>query len=581
MVSLLVVGVGVEGGIYYILNSDESSYVTTKARLEQYLPSMMYQWYKPGGTIKTAIQNFSSFVGITPAEKESPSSDKPATTEKPSKKNDESILSVFEPGMTMEHWLKVKDDLVVLETPTSALIAKEKALHLASLRAEQAKKTSSKSETKESIATAAGSESDAVSKPSQAPVQKKVVPPVSSDPIEQQVTALRSKIKRLSTSELDEAFPVENPDALRQQAYELETKLNEDLETVLIADLGLLSEEALRRRLVKLILEFKDRSRWEAIRLSNVLEVEGKKMKQKTSELLQKQERLFQELHQMETAKTASETEARVSTQLEKKMEMELKKQEASLKKSYEQVVRSKQEDLLTQFKRKLNDLNGKLNKQRTEDRAAFQSELEKATARFKEAVRKKEDLQESYHFSTAVHAICAQFLDLMEKIKTKKPFLSEVTELKYCGSDDKMLVETLNRIPVQIMKRGLKTDEEFVHEFDHVYGDLSKHVLIKDENPTMLNHFMASVVSRLSFDVLAGKDSPNSQEEILYSARAAIVKEHNLEKGVKLLQTLNEKNKTLADSFILEVLNQRLTEQLLQFVEVHIKKLAKEASQL
>src|SRR5690606_34407703 len=137
----------------------------------------------------------------------------------------------------------VKDQIVVMGSVLEKMISAEKA------EVDKVPAPVKEDPKKEAQTTAESSQEE----------QPIIVEPAKRSPTKSQI--IKNKIHTLRNVVLEEVFPESKVSKeVQQKLLDAQKTVKEDLETVLVEDLKLISPDELKRRLVKLILEFKDRS---------------------------------------------------------------------------------------------------------------------------------------------------------------------------------------------------------------------------------------------------------------------------------------------------------------------------------
>lgn len=108
--------------------------------------------------------------------------------------------------------------------------------------------------------------------------------------------------------------------AAKKKLKGLEEDLSKDLEIVLAKDVASQDVEDLRRRVVQLVLELKDRHRWEALRIHELTKLQTEELLQKYEDLLRRQGETYEALIASESDKAASKEAERVRAQMEKEL---------------------------------------------------------------------------------------------------------------------------------------------------------------------------------------------------------------------------------------------------------------------
>mmetsp|Transcript_708 Transcript_708/g.1082 ORF Transcript_708/g.1082 Transcript_708/m.1082 type:complete len:597 (+) Transcript_708:280-2070(+) len=399
--------------------------------------------------------------------------------------------------------------------------------------------------------------------------------PAELSPIQktrESIDKIRSRVRKLKNSA---------DKSTEEKLASLESELRSDLEEVLAQDIAAADVTELRKRIVQLVLELKDRHRWEALRLHELTKVHTEELVAKYSSLLRDQGETYEKLLKQEVQKAVDETvkveRARANEKItdilgesdlkwKHRLEMELQHQN--------EVLGKKMDHIIKEEKIKIEEYAAKERK----DRLAKLKTLQKNIDHLEGVLNKR---QQSDNFSSQVHSISVALFDLIEHIPENKPLKTEILALESAANGDPVITKALESLPERLKTVGIPTKQELETRFDRVYESCKKVALVPEDGGGMLEHALASIVATLSLsenaniNELKNKDDP---EAILARAKYYIEHEHDLEAAVKEFDSLSYSMKETASDWLVIARDKIQAEQILKFIRAHVSSLALDA---
>ena len=329
-------------------------------------------------------------------------------------------------------------------------------------------------------------------KPVEAPAQ---APP---DPTQEAVDALREAAKRIET---------EAAEASKAELAKAEAAVRSDIEKVLAKDLGSLNEEGLRERVVQLTLELKDRNRWEAIRLHEVVTKTIEDISRKYLTMMKEQEAAYERLIRAEVSNAATEATVATEERLSKSLQDRLARQKQALAAEMDlHVERARDEERQSadaERKQRISLLQD-MEKKLLEFEAAIK---ERDRARL-ELLRNKRAMQAALKFSRVI------FLDKASPAEVEQ----SLSELRLATAGDAIVSETLDTLPHRVFASGVPSLHKLARTFEKdVKPDLVQSSLIP-EDASLVQQALARataalmITSKPSASPLPDDDTPDAR---------------------------------------------------------------------
>jgi hypothetical protein len=270
--------------------------------------------------------------------------------------------------------------------------------------------------------------------------------------------------------------------------------LRADIERVLAKDLGSLSPEGLRERVVQLTLELKDRNRWEALRLHEVITKTIEDLSAKYLAIMKEQEAAYESVVRAEVANAAMEAAATTEERLSKSLQDRLARQREALRMEMElNIERGREEE------RQAADAERKA-------RTATLHEMERKLVAFDEAIREKDRAWAELARTKKAILAALRFTraTLIEKAEPQQ--VEEcLTELRLASAGDAIVAEALDALPHRVFASGVSSMHRLAKSFEtEVKPDVLRASLIP-ENASLVQQALARATTAL---MITGKPS-------------------------------------------------------------------------
>ena len=307
--------------------------------------------------------------------------------------------------------------------------------------------------------------------------------------------------------------------------------LRKHLEQTLLKDLASLSTEALQHRVVQLVGELQERTKWEALRLHEAVrkaevEVSGKyvelieKLREESMEEVGRQARALDAEKQLAVQQVVEEKEKECKVLLEQEMASFT----AGVTKAFEEERAKDRAEVEGKAKRELENAM-------YEKETAYQSlvagrmeELDKLKAQVEaldEVFKSDTDYE---HLSWKVHKVSAALLAFELALQTSLPLQKELSVLKKVTKDDPVLDAVLSTLPPAV-DEGVPTLSELQVRFPTVQAAAREAAFVPESSPGMLGHLFGSVLAAVTIKP-RGLVEGGGADEVL--ARAA----YHVERG-------------------------------------------------
>lgn len=279
-----------------------------------------------------------------------------------------------------------------------------------------------------------------------------------------------------------------------------EAQLRADIERVLAKDLSSLTEEGLRERVVQLTLELKDRNRWEAIRLHEVITKTIEDLSQKYLAMMKEQEAAYESVIRAEVSNAAMDAAAATEERLSRSLQDRLARQREALRMEMDlNIDRAREEE------RQAAD-------EERRERTAALHEMENKLIALEEAMREKDrvrlDLQRTKRAILA--ALRFSRVTLIEK-STPQVVEETLTELRLATAGDRVISEALDALPHRVFASGVASIHKLAKTFEKdVKPDVLRASLIP-ENASLVQQALARATTAL---MITGKPSTSPTPE-------------------------------------------------------------------
>jgi len=324
-----------------------------------------------------------------------------------------------------------------------------------------------------------------------APVIKEVAPEQPQQRYERQaVEAIHKSAKKIEQ---------EASSSSKAELAKAEAQLRADIERVLAKDLSTLSEEGLRERVVQLTLELKDRNRWEAIRLHEVITKTIEDLSSKYLSMLKEQEAAFESVIRAEVANSAMDAAAATEERLSKSLQDRLARQREALRMEMDLNIDKAREE-----ERQAADEERK-------QRTAILHEMESKLIGLEEAMREKDRARlELQRTKRAVLAALRFSRAALVDKATPHEVEESLTELRLATAGDRVVSEVLDTLPHRVFASGVASLHKLARSFEtDVKPDILRASLVP-ENASLVQQALARATTAL---MITGKPSVSPED--------------------------------------------------------------------
>jgi len=272
--------------------------------------------------------------------------------------------------------------------------------------------------------------------------------------------------------------------------------LRKELEASYLSDLGGAGADELKARVASLVTILQERTRYEALRISEALRRAEEESARKTNKLLQEQQDvLSREVEQHKQTVTLSEQRAReealtlIQAQLEEKYEEQLRVRMAEMERLMQQEL--KRQEL--EFNAAVSDKVADITKSRADAFALLQDECERLRASIAHT-------QAADAKSMEVHKITAAALALAQKFETSEPFAKEAGALASISAGaGAPMAEMVQQLPPSAAKKGIPTLPQLQYRFGRVKAAARHEANVPPEMPGFGGQLVASATTFLT----------------------------------------------------------------------------------
>lgn len=284
---------------------------------------------------------------------------------------------------------------------------------------------------------------------------------------------------------------------LAGQVAQAQRKLKEEIEFVLAKDLSETNDPLpLKQRIVQLTLELQDRSKWEALRLHEVLTAATHELSQRFQQLFRQQEAEYENIVKVEVASACADAVQKTEAKLRQQLDERLQHQKDMLKREMDALVL----------------------RARDEERALADGEREKRAQLLERLVGQVGDLSALLAESETAKAQLRQTLTLLQLASALQSSLlassgsnaqelgkfveERLGEIRVASRGDKTVCELLDQLPHRVFAAGLSSPSKLAREF--------KQLQFED---SLVQHGLDRVSKMLTIgsgpSVLSGVDAP------------------------------------------------------------------------
>jgi len=355
---------------------------------------------------------------------------------------------------------------------------------------------------------------------------------------------------------------------------ELEASLRADLEVVLSKDLGDLDEEGLRRRIVQLVLELRDRSRWEALRLHELTRKHTEDLVGKYEELLGEQGARYEELVRFEIAEARLHASEEAKTQVEDHFNRVLQNKELQWRNIGQDQLDRQRAEMSKEMEHRFNSAKANLQKQAASELSARAEVLEQLKEKVQtlqsQLRRRSEDETEAKN----LNKISVATLELQFALSKHPDSLR--SELKRLESvEDPVVKSALKSLSPRVHTNGVASEIELQRRFETVFESCHRVALVPEEGG-FLQHAGAAIVSKLTLSTGAtNTENEDSPEGVLYRARHQILEKNSIEGALMEMEKLKGPVKDTASDWLLQARDRVAVENAVSLIKSHLSSIA------
>lgn len=341
----------------------------------------------------------------------------------------------------------------------------------------------------------------------EAPSEKESIAPAAVAPVENAegtstLGVARDAIKKLRQMAFGVSTQAEQDSKL--EAEKAEKLLRKEMEHTLSKDLSSSSLESLKERVVELTLELKDRNRWEAARLHEIITRVTDELSSKYLSILREQEQAFENLIRTEVAEAAMQATVATEERLAQSIQDRLLKQRESLRAEMElNIAKSREEE------RELGDI------ERTERLQALEV-LQGRLGEIEASLKENEKARARLNFTRIASLALLKFtrVALLEK-SSPDEIEAHLSELRMAAAGDSVISQALNSLPSRVFAGGIPSLTRLCKDFEtDVKPDLVR-IAMLPENAT----FMQESLAKLSYALLLSSTPSASPQDESVSA--------------------------------------------------------------
>eukprot|EP00804_Cyclotella_cryptica_P012891 CCRYP_002247-RB/>CCRYP_002247-RB protein AED:0.19 eAED:0.19 QI:94/1/1/1/0.5/0.33/3/245/620 len=389
-------------------------------------------------------------------------------------------------------------------------------------------------------------------------------------------------------SELQSKARAETSSALATAQANLRT----DLDQTFLSDLDSLSPSQLRIRIVQLVAEMTDRTKWEAIRIQEFLSLKEKEVGEKYLEILQKQRLEYEDL----LARRIREAEDSITRQANEA----LRAKDESMQNLLAAMRDGREKEMQDSVQAEVDKIRGdleleyqkRLQNALAEMKHAHVSELNKYTDSLSKMQAKMSDLETRLQISRQyesgskrAHAVSAAALALTNKLENGEPVEVEVAALKgaTAGEEEGVIASAVKMIPREVGsgKRVLSLGE-LQTAFDESYKKGRQAAMVPEGRSGLEGQLLGMLFANLS--VPPSPDATNADEtdpailtdSILSTARK-YVHSGDIEKAVEQLDRLRGQTAYVMSDWKKNAMDRVATERALKVIKLECALLNKD----
>lgn len=356
-----------------------------------------------------------------------------------------------------------------------------------------------------------------------------------------------------AAKELQSAIATVEEEAASQALRSAHRALRANLEEHLFKDLDSLTTSELKIRVVQLVTELQERTKWEAVRMKEFISMKEHETSEKYMEILQKQRLAFEDLlarrlreqEDVLVKKSNADVQAKedsiqsVVQAAGEAMEIEHK---AELESTAERVQREYDAKYHTEYRTKLAEEKAEFAKE-LENKMSIIEELSQLLSKMESALQVSKSFESG---SQIAHKMSAAALALAEKLETSKGAAVELAALQAVAADEGVIASALSTIPSAV-KTGVPTLPELQAKFEKVHSICRQAALVPEGRTGLEGQLLGMLFSKLSIppsaDALprsAEGGNENGDAEMVLARARKYVQLGDLDRVVEQLDKLS-----------------------------------------
>ena len=283
-----------------------------------------------------------------------------------------------------------------------------------------------------------------------------------------------------------------------------------------------LDENGLRNRIVSLISEFAEKSRWEAVKLHQALKHVEKDTANHYTKLMEKQKSELTAFFEREV--NAKENVVRMEmTRIinelrdfqEFRVKDALRAQEDQLRHTLSNEKKTFENELREELAAETTMEKAMLAQQHLNEIVALKKSIEDVRMEVSVFHNVASDIVNSKKHSSRIHEESAAVLALESKLSTSAAAQKEIEAFKKISTADSVIVSLLDAIPTSARTQGVPTLADLRVRFVVVKEEARKAALAPQNVPKMVGQIIGSALAALSWEA-QGNVEGNSPEAIL-----------------------------------------------------------------
>lgn len=321
-------------------------------------------------------------------------------------------------------------------------------------------------------------------------------------------------------------------------------RLRKDLENRTLGDLNGLDPEELRQRVVRLVQEMQDNTKWETLRFYEAQKKLEDGLAAEYKKNLRSQSEKYEELNARELRMREDQLEREYSGKMQELQSAADGKTSAELQQQQEQLTNELQAELQNQKESIAAEWNDKMKAELAQASALQEAERSERLEEVQgmrmalKAFRSTIDDNSSFDaFNSQTHKVSAAVLALANRSEENVPLTAELAALRQAGAGDDLISSALDSIPPKVVKSGSQTVSQLIKRFSVVRKAAHVASLVPEKSPTVLGHGFAHVFSFFYFEPPAQLIEGDDIDAVFARAAHMLEERGDLDAAVKELR--------------------------------------------